>query len=155
MLSTLFQLPGYLDDQCGEFLESWMAYLELKEFPDLIKFYTTIGYGILLKEEFTTIKECTQLKDIENFMYLTKLYFKEDTPNQILHILSTLLLWSKSLYTTIGQYPTLYDFLAIAPEEISHWNYYLTYPNKFAKPKNSDLHYYYHHCTLGDVASHA
>ena len=69
------------------------------------------------------------LKDIENFLYLTQLKFMEDTPNQILHMLSTLILWLKSFYTTIGQYPTLYDFLAIAPEEISHWKYYLMYPN--------------------------
>ena len=27
VLQTLFPLPGYLDDQCGEFLELWMATL--------------------------------------------------------------------------------------------------------------------------------
>ena len=75
------------------------------------------------------MKEGTLLWDIENFMYLTQLYFSEDTPNQILHILSTLLLWSKSFYTTIGQYPSLYNFVSITPEEISCWNYYLMYPN--------------------------
>ena len=32
-------------------------------------------------------------------------------------MLSTLILWSKTFYTTIGQYPTLNDFLAIAPKE--------------------------------------
>ena len=90
-----------------------MAYLETKEFPNLIEYYTTIDYGTLIKEEYTTIKECTLLKDIENVMYPTQLYFLEDTPNQILHILSTLLLWLKTLYTTIGQYPTLYNFLTI------------------------------------------
>ena len=42
-----------------------MAYLDFKEFPNLIKFYTTIGYGTLLKEEYNTIKECTLLKDIK------------------------------------------------------------------------------------------
>ena len=41
VLSTLFPLLGYLDDQCSEFLESWMAYLDFGEFPDLIKSYTT------------------------------------------------------------------------------------------------------------------
>ena len=112
VLHTLFPLPVHLDDQCGEFLESWMAYLEFDEFPDLIEYYTTIGNGTFLKEEYTTIKECTLLKDIEHFMYLTQSYFFDDTPNQILHIMSTLLLWSKTFYTTIGQYPTLYDFLA-------------------------------------------
>ena len=56
VLSTLFQLLVHLDDQHSEFLESWMAYLELDEFPDLIKSYTTIGNSTLLKEKYTTIK---------------------------------------------------------------------------------------------------
>ena len=43
VLSTLFPLPVHLDNQCSEFLESWMAYLELDEFCNLIKYYTTIG----------------------------------------------------------------------------------------------------------------
>ena len=107
VLSTLFPLPVHLDDQRSEFIESWMAYLGFNEFPDLVKYYTTIGIGTLLKEECTTIKECTLLKDIEHFMYLTQSYFLDDTPNQILHIMSTLLLWSKRFYTTVGQYPTL------------------------------------------------
>ena len=103
-----------------------MAYLEFEEFPHLIQYYTTIGNHTLLKEECTTIENCTLLKGIKNFVhYPTNL---EDTPNQILHIFSTLILWLKTFY--IGQYPTLYDFLAIVPEEISHWNYNITYPNK-------------------------
>ena len=115
MLSTLFPLLVHLDDQGGEFLESWMAYLEFDKLPDLIKYYTTIRNGTLLKEEYTTIKECTLLKDIEHFMVLTQSYFLDDTPNQILHIMSTLLKWLKRINTTIGQYPTLYDFLTIRP----------------------------------------
>ena len=95
VLNTLFPLLGYLDDQHSEFLESWIAYLESKEFPNLIEYYKTIGTGALLREENTTIKECTLLKDIKNFMYLTQLHFSEDTPNQILHMLSTLILWSR------------------------------------------------------------
>ena len=83
-----------------------MAYLEFNEFPDLIEYYTKIGNGTLLKEEYTTIKECTLLKDIEHFMYLTQSYFSDDTPNQLLHIMSTLLMWLKIFCTTIGQYPT-------------------------------------------------
>ena len=134
MLHTLFPLPGYLDDQCGEFLESWIAYLGFKEFLDLIVYYTTIGTGTLLKEEYNTLKDCTLLKDIKIFMYLTKPYFSENTPNQIPIMFSTLL-WLRTFYTIIGQYPTLYDFLAITPEEISCWNYYLTYPNKCVKLK--------------------
>ena len=113
VLSTLFPLPVHLDDQHGEFLESWMAYREFEEFPDLIEYYTTNGNCTLLKEEYTTIKECTLLKDIEHFLYLTQSYFSDDTPNQILHLMSTLILWLKTFYTTIGQYPTLYDYLAI------------------------------------------
>ena len=56
MLHTLFTLPGNLDDQCGEFHESWMAYLDFMKFPDLIEYYTTIGNGTLLKEEYTTME---------------------------------------------------------------------------------------------------
>ena len=84
-----------LEDQCGEFLKSWIAYLEFKEFPNLIEYYTTIGNGTLLKQKYTTIKECTILKDIEHFMYLAQLYFSDNTPNQILHTTSTLLSWLK------------------------------------------------------------
>ena len=113
VLNTLFPLPVHLDNQCGEFLESWMAYLEFDKFPDLIEYYTTIGNGTILKEEYTTIKECTLLQDMEHFMYLTQSYFSDDTPNQILHLMSTLLLWLKRFYIAIGQYPTLYDLLAI------------------------------------------
>ena len=72
-----------------------MAYLEFDEFPYLIEYYTTIGNGTLLKEEYTTIKECTLLNDIEYFIYVTQQYVSEGTTNQILHMLSTLLLWSK------------------------------------------------------------
>ena len=68
-------------------------------------------------------------------MYLTQPYFLDDTPNQILHILSTIVV--ENFYTTIGQYPTLYDFLAIAPKEIFHWNYYLSYPSKSANVTSS------------------
>ena len=56
MLSTLLSVPVHLDDQHGEFLESWMAYQEFDEVPNLIEYYTTIGYGTLFKEEYTTIK---------------------------------------------------------------------------------------------------
>ena len=56
MLSTLFPPLVHLHKQHGEFLESWMAYLEFKEFPNLIESYTAIIKGTLLKEEYTTIK---------------------------------------------------------------------------------------------------
>ena len=58
-----------------------MANLEFDEFPDLIEYYTTIGNGTLLKQKYTTIKECTILKDIEHFMYPTQSYFLDDIPN--------------------------------------------------------------------------
>ena len=48
VLSTLFPLLVHLDDQCGEFLESWMAYQEFDKFPNLIEYYTTIGNSALL-----------------------------------------------------------------------------------------------------------
>ena len=47
VLDTLFPLLGYLDDQHSEFLTSWMAYLDFKEFPFLIEYYTTIGNGTI------------------------------------------------------------------------------------------------------------
>ena len=127
-------LPGHLDDQCSEFLEPWMAYLEFNKFPNLIEYYTTIGNGTGLKQKYTTIKESTLLKDIEHFMYLTQPYFWDNTPNQILHIMSTLLLVEKFLHY-YWSYPTLYDFLAITPKDITHLNYYLMCPNKYVKPK--------------------
>ena len=85
----MFPLLSHLEDQCSEFLKSWMAYLDFKEIPNLIEYNTTIGQGTLLEEEYTTIKECTILEDIEHFMYLTQPYFLDNTPNQILYIMST------------------------------------------------------------------
>ena len=69
----------------------------------------------LPKEEYTTMESCTLLEDTKIVMYLIQPYFSEPTLNQILHMLSTLILWSKMLYTTTGHYHTLYDFLAIEP----------------------------------------
>ena len=66
---TLFPLPDYLDDQHGEFLESWMAYLDFAEFPNLVKYYSTIGNSTLLKEEYTTMENCTLLKGIVTCFY--------------------------------------------------------------------------------------
>ena len=54
--------------------------------------------------------------------------------------MSTLILWSKTFYTTIGQYPTLYDYLAIMQEDLICWEYHLDYPNMSVNPKFSDLH---------------
>ena len=135
VLGTLFPIPVHHDDQRSEFLESWMAYQEFDKFPDLIEYYTTIGNGTLLKDEYTTIKECTLLKEIEHFLYLTQLYFSDNTPNQILHLMSILISWSKTYYTTIGQYPTLYDYLAIMREDVIRWEYHLDNPNSVVNPK--------------------
>ena len=82
VLSTLFPLPVHLDNQCSEFLKSWMAYQGFNEFPNLIEYYTTIGTRTLLKEEYNTIKECTLLKDITHFLYLTQSYFSDNTPTK-------------------------------------------------------------------------
>ena len=83
--------------------------LDFEEFPALIKYYTTIGNITLLKEEYTTMENCTILKDTKKFMYLTQPSFLEDTPNQILHMLSTLQLWSNFLhYYWPISYPLLF-----------------------------------------------
>ena len=48
-------------------------------------------------------------------------------------MLSTLILWLKTVYTTIGQYPTPYDFLAITQGELILWEYHLDNPNMCVK----------------------
>ena len=68
-------------------------------------------------------------------MYHTKLYFLDNTPNQILHIESTLLSWLKRFYTTIGLYPALYNFLAVTQEDLIQWEYHLDNPNTNANLK--------------------
>ena len=110
-------LPGHLEDQHGELLKSWISYLEFDEFPDFIEYYTTIDNGTLLKQKYTTIKECTLLKDIAHFMYLTQLYFSDDTPTNPTHNEYTTIMF-KRFYTTIGQHPTLYDYFAITQEHL-------------------------------------
>ena len=130
VLGTLFPLPVHLGNQCGD--SSSLGWL----IKNSMNFHTSIGNGTLLKEEYTTIKECTLLKDIKHFLYLTKSYFSDDTPNQILHLMGTLILWSKTFYTTIGQYPTLYDYLAIMQEDLICWEYHLDNPNTSVDPKN-------------------
>ena len=111
-----------------------MAYHGFREFPNLIEYHTIIGNGTLLKEEYTTMENCTLLKDLDNLMYFTQLNFLEDTPNQIPDMLSTLVLWSKTFYTTISHYPTLYNFLAITQDELILWEYHLDNPNMCARP---------------------
>ena len=79
VLWMLFPHLYYLDNQNSEFFESWMAYLDFEEFPDLIKYYTTIGISTLLKYEYTTMENHTLLKDIDNLMHLNQPNFNEDT----------------------------------------------------------------------------
>ena len=50
---------------------------------------------VLLKKEYTNIENHTLIKDINNFMYLAQLNFSEDTPNQFMHMWSTLILSNK------------------------------------------------------------
>ena len=47
---------GFVDDHHGKFLEIWMDYHGFRELPDLIEYYTTVGNGTLLKEEYTTLE---------------------------------------------------------------------------------------------------
>ena len=108
-----------------------MAYLEFDEFPDLIKYSTTIGNGTLLKEEYTTFEEYTLLKDIEHFLYLTQSYFSDNTPNQILHMMSTLQLFRKhSTLLLVNILPYM-----ISWEDLICWEYHLDNPNMSVNPK--------------------
>ena len=91
-----FHFQVYLIDQHGEFLKSRMACLDFGEFPEPVEYYTTIVHGTLLKEEYINMENHTLLKDNKHFMYLTQPNGMEDTPDQILHMLCTLILWSKT-----------------------------------------------------------
>ena len=62
VLSTQFPLLVHLDDQCSEFLKSWMAYLEFNEFPGFIEYYTTIGNGTLLRKSTLQSKNVQYLR---------------------------------------------------------------------------------------------
>ena len=119
MLHTLLPLLGYLDDQHGEFLKLWIDSLGFREFPNVIKYYTIIGNGTLLKEEDTTTGNCTLLKDIDYLMHLNQPHFSEDMPNQILHMLSTLILWLKRFTLLLAN---------ILPHTISWPSHLKTYP---------------------------
>ena len=93
VLSTLVPLLGYLYDQCSEFLESWMAYHEFKEFPDLIKYYTTTVNCTLLKEECTAMENCTLLRDIKILCTLPNHISWKILPTKFYTLNTTLLLW--------------------------------------------------------------
>ena len=82
MLLTLFPLLGYLNDQCSEFLKLWMANHGFGEFPNLIKYYTTIGNGTLLKEEYTTTNNHTLHNDKKIYVpYQTEFLRGHSQPN--------------------------------------------------------------------------
>ena len=67
--------------------------------------------------------------------------------------MSTLLLWSKYFYTTIGPYSTLYDFLAITPKDIPHLDYYQTSQQMF-ETKTFLTYSITTTCVLGEVSHH-
>ena len=116
-----------------EFLKLWMANHGFGEFPNLIKYYTTIGNGTLLKEEYTTTNNHTLHKD-KKFKYLTKLNFSEDTPNQILQMFSTLILWSKLLHSYWSiSYPI--QFLSHHRDKLILWEYHPDNPSTCVKLK--------------------
>ena len=48
----------------------------------------------------------------------------------------------------------LYDFLAIAPKDISCWEYYLVYPNKWVKPNIFQPTVLPEHLYSGEVSHH-
>ena len=61
----------------------------------------------------------------------------------------------ETFYTTIGQYPTLYDYLAIMQEDLIHSEYHLDNPNTSVNRKFS-IYTTTPTCVLGGgVTSHA
>ena len=92
----------------------------------------------LHKEEYTTIENHTLLKNIDNLMYPTQLNFSDDTPNQILHILSTLILWSKLSTVLVA------SILPYTISWLSHPKTYLigntTYKDMFFSPLSRLAH---------------
>ena len=92
-----------------------------EELPNLIKYYTITG-------------KHTLDKDLHYLEHITQSSFQEETPYQIMHMMSTLLLCPKLSYTTIGPYPTHYDFLAVSHKELIYWENYLENPYKCPKP---------------------
>ena len=48
--------------------------------------------------------------------------------------MTTLILWSKTFYITTGQYPTLYDYLAITQKDLIRWVYHPDNPYNSRKP---------------------
>ena len=51
---------------------------------------------------YITIGNFTLLQNFDYLVHITQLIFLEETLYQIMHMLSTLLLWSKNFYTTIA-----------------------------------------------------
>ena len=54
--------------------------------------------------------------------------------------MGALILWLKTFYTTIGQYSTLYNYLAIMRENLILWEYHIDNLNTSVNPKIFDLH---------------
>ena len=68
--------------------------------------------------------------------------------------MSTLLSWLIRFYITIGQHPTLYNFLAITQEDVIQREHHLENPNTSAKPKFFGLLYYHQPVYSGEVSHH-
>ena len=68
--------------------------------------------------------------------------------------MSTLILWLKTFYTTIGQYPTLYNYLAIMQEDLICREYHLDNPNTSVNPNFSIYINTSTSILCGGVASH-
>ena len=49
--------------------------------------------------------------------------------------MTTLIIWSKTFYTTIGQYPTLYDYLTNTQKDLIRWEYHPDNPYTSRIPK--------------------
>ena len=104
VLSTLFPLLAYLEDQWSEVLSHGCLILILKNFLTLLNNTQCTVIDTLLNQEYITIENHRLLNNIKNFTYLTLPYFLEDIPNQILHMLSTLILWLNTLLVYIPPY---------------------------------------------------
>ena len=123
-----------------------------EELPNLIKYYAITG-------------KHTLDKDLDYLEHITKSNFQEETPYQIMHMMSTLLLWTKLFYTTIGPYPTNYDVFAIPHKELIYLENYLENPYKCPKPNLFQPtvlpvpctcgHYLWIHLNKGRFTSHA
>ena len=81
-----------------------MAYLEFNKFPDLIKYYTTIGNGTLLKRSTLQSKNVHYL--MTNVPYPIVCLRQHTQPNPTHNEYTTIVVKISTLQ--FGQHPTLY-----------------------------------------------